>query len=139
MAEHTTPSSARPVRRALISVSDKTGIVEFARELAARGVALLSTGGTFRLLSEHGIPVTEVSQHTGFPEIMDGRVKTLQPKIHGGILARRGDPDHLAAMAAHDIAAAQGVHANLAATTGRVSLTTMDQHALNIFAGGRAD
>ncbi|AOV98278.1 bifunctional phosphoribosylaminoimidazolecarboxamide formyltransferase/IMP cyclohydrolase [Edwardsiella hoshinae] len=80
---------SRPVRRALLSVSDKTGIVEFARALHQRGVELLSTGGTARLLSEAGLPVIEVSDYTGFPEMMDGRVKTLHPKIHGGILGRR--------------------------------------------------
>jgi phosphoribosylaminoimidazolecarboxamide formyltransferase / IMP cyclohydrolase len=79
-----------PVRRALLSVSDKTGIVEFARELRERGIELLSTGGTARLLTSHGIPVKEVAEHTGFPEIMGGRVKTLHPKIHGGLLGRRG-------------------------------------------------
>ncbi|MEQ1438707.1 bifunctional phosphoribosylaminoimidazolecarboxamide formyltransferase/IMP cyclohydrolase [Fontimonas sp. SYSU GA230001] len=78
-----------PVRRALLSVSDKSGIVEFARELSRRGVALLSTGGTYKLLRESGLDATEVSAHTGFPEIMDGRVKTLHPKIHGGLLGRR--------------------------------------------------
>ncbi|MFY9316844.1 MAG: bifunctional phosphoribosylaminoimidazolecarboxamide formyltransferase/IMP cyclohydrolase [Burkholderiales bacterium] len=84
------------VRRALISVSDKTGVVEFARALAALGVQLLSTGGTARLLEKEGVPVTEVSAHTGFPEMLDGRVKTLHPKIHGGILARRDSREHLA-------------------------------------------
>ena len=78
------------LRRALISVSDKTGVVELARTLAERGVSILSTGGTARLLTEQGITVTEVSKHTGFPEIMDGRVKTLHPRIHGGLLGRRG-------------------------------------------------
>ncbi len=82
-----------PVRRALLSVSDKTGIVEFARELRERGIELLSTGGTAKLLAAHGIPVREVAEHTGFPEIMDGRVKTLHPKIHGGLLGRRGIDD----------------------------------------------
>ena len=82
-----------PVRRALISVSDKTGIVDFGRSLTERGVELLSTGGTFRLLRENNVPVTEVSDYTGFPEMMDGRVKTLHPKIHGGILGRRGTDD----------------------------------------------
>ena len=72
------------LRRALISVSDKTGVVELARALEQRGVAILSTGGTARLLAEQGVTVTEVSKHTGFPEIMDGRVKTLHPRIHGG-------------------------------------------------------
>jgi phosphoribosylaminoimidazolecarboxamide formyltransferase/IMP cyclohydrolase len=90
-----------PVRRALISVSDKSGIVDFGRALTQRGVELLSTGGTFRLLQEHGVPVTEVSDYTGFPEMMDGRVKTLHPKIHGGILGRRGTDE--AIMSEHGI------------------------------------
>ncbi|MCE0555652.1 bifunctional phosphoribosylaminoimidazolecarboxamide formyltransferase/IMP cyclohydrolase [Motilimonas sp. E26] len=81
---------ARPIKRALISVSDKTGIVDFARELAEKGVEILSTGGTFKLLADNGIKVIEASDYTGHPEIMDGRVKTLHPKIHGGILGRRG-------------------------------------------------
>lgn len=92
----------RPIRRALLSVSDKTGIVDFARELARRGVEILSTGGTAKLLSDSGITVTEVSSHTGFPEIMAGRVKTLHPKVHGGLLGRRGIDD--AVMAEHGIA-----------------------------------
>lgn len=83
-------SSALPIRRALISVSDKTGIVEFAKSLVSRGVEILSTGGTFKLLKENNIKAIEVSDYTGFPEMMDGRVKTLHPKIHGGILGRRG-------------------------------------------------
>ena len=81
------------VRRALISVSDKTGVIELAQALLARNVEILSTGGTARLLAEQGITVKEVSQHTGFPEIMDGRVKTLHPLIHGGLLGRRGQDD----------------------------------------------
>ena len=85
----------RPVRRALLSVSDKAGIVEFARALSQRGVDLLSTGGTARLLADAGLPVTEVSDYTGFPEMMDGRVKTLHPKVHGGILGRRGQDDDI--------------------------------------------
>ncbi|MFC1589092.1 bifunctional phosphoribosylaminoimidazolecarboxamide formyltransferase/IMP cyclohydrolase [Pseudomonadota bacterium] len=88
-----TESNQRPVRRALISVSDKAGIVEFAKALHEQGVEILSTGGTAKLLMDKFIPVKEVSQHTGFPEIMDGRVKTLHPKIHGGILGRRGIDD----------------------------------------------
>lgn len=80
----------RPIKRALLSVSDKTGIVDFARSLAQKSVDILSTGGTAKLLAENGIKVTEVSEYTGHPEIMDGRVKTLHPKVHGGILARRG-------------------------------------------------
>jgi phosphoribosylaminoimidazolecarboxamide formyltransferase / IMP cyclohydrolase len=91
------------VRQALISVSDKVGVVDFARALAAAGVALLSTGGTARLLQQSGIPVTEVSEYTGFPEMLDGRVKTLHPKVHGGILARRDLPEHMKAIEAHGI------------------------------------
>ncbi|XKE44078.1 bifunctional phosphoribosylaminoimidazolecarboxamide formyltransferase/IMP cyclohydrolase [Halomonas organivorans] len=120
-------STTTPVRRALISVSDKTGIVDFARGLSDRGVELLSTGGTFRLLQEHGIPVGEVSEHTGFPEIMDGRVKTLHPKIHGGILGRRGQDD--AVMAEHDIAPIDMVVVNLypfSATVARPDCTLED-------------
>ena len=88
---------------ALISVSDKTGIVDFAQALHALGVRLLSTGGTARLLLDAGLPVTEVAEHTGFPEMLDGRVKTLHPRIHGGLLARRDVPAHMAALAEHGI------------------------------------
>ncbi|MBP6157259.1 MAG: bifunctional phosphoribosylaminoimidazolecarboxamide formyltransferase/IMP cyclohydrolase [Polaromonas sp.] len=88
---------------ALISVSDKTGILEFSRELHALGIKLLSTGGTAKLLADNGLPVTEVADHTGFPEMLDGRVKTLHPKIHGGLLARRDLPEHMAAIKAHGI------------------------------------
>ena len=91
-----------PIRRALLSVSDKAGVVELARALAVHGVELLSTGGTARLLSEAGIPVREVASYTGFPEIMAGRVKTLHPRIHGGLLGRRGIDD--AVMQEHGIA-----------------------------------
>ncbi|XQW84733.1 bifunctional phosphoribosylaminoimidazolecarboxamide formyltransferase/IMP cyclohydrolase [Thalassotalea piscium] len=101
----------RPIKRALLSVSDKTGIVDFARSLAQNGVDILSTGGTAKLLAENGIKVTEVSEHTGHPEIMDGRVKTLHPKIHGGILARRGTDE--AVMQAHNIDAIDMVVVNL--------------------------
>jgi len=86
------------IKQALISVSDKTGVVEFARSLAGSGVALISTGGTARHLRDAGLKVTEVADHTGFPEMLDGRVKTLHPKVHGGILARRDVPGHLAAL-----------------------------------------
>ncbi|MCK5917382.1 MAG: bifunctional phosphoribosylaminoimidazolecarboxamide formyltransferase/IMP cyclohydrolase, partial [Cocleimonas sp.] len=97
MSQSTNP----PIARALISVSDKTGVLEFAQKLHARGIEILSTGGTAKMLLEYDIPVTEVSDYTGFPEMMDGRVKTLHPKIHGGILARRGTDD--AVMEQHDI------------------------------------
>ena len=89
--------------RALISVSDKTGIVDLARSLHALGVGLISTGGTAKLLAEQGLPVTEVAEVTGFPEMLDGRVKTLHPKVHGGLLARRDLPEHMAALQAHGI------------------------------------
>ena len=92
------------VRRALVSVHDKTGIVELAQALSALGVEILSTGGTAKLLREAGVRVVDVSDATGFPEMLDGRVKTLHPKIHGGILARRDVPEHLAALAKHGIA-----------------------------------
>ncbi len=101
------------IGRALLSVSDKTGLIELAEALAARGVELLSTGGTARALSAAGLTVREVSAHTGFPEVMDGRVKTLHPLIHGGILARRDRDDDRAAMAEHGIAPIDLVVANL--------------------------
>ncbi len=91
------------VTQALLSVSDKTGVVEFARELSALGVNLLSTGGTAKSLRDAGLPVTDVSDYTGFPEMLDGRVKTLHPKVHGGILARRDLPEHLAKLDEHAI------------------------------------
>ncbi len=93
-----------PIRRALLSVSDKTGLLDLARALAAHGAEILSTGGSARVLREAGIAVKDVAEHSGFPEILDGRVKTLVPQIHGGILGRRDDPAHLAQMAAHGIA-----------------------------------
>ncbi|WP_370981265.1 bifunctional phosphoribosylaminoimidazolecarboxamide formyltransferase/IMP cyclohydrolase [Agaribacterium sp. ZY112] len=99
------------INRALISVSDKSGIVEFAQALSAQGVEILSTGGTYRLLKDNSIAVTEVSDYTGFPEMMDGRVKTLHPKVHGGILGRRGQDD--AIMAEHGINAIDMVVVNL--------------------------
>ncbi|MXP64679.1 bifunctional phosphoribosylaminoimidazolecarboxamide formyltransferase/IMP cyclohydrolase [Roseomonas sp. M0104] len=92
------------LRRALISVHDKTGLLDFARFLAGQGVEILSTGGTARMLREGGITVVDVSDHTGFPEILDGRVKTLVPQIHGGLLGRRADPEHVAQMEQHRIA-----------------------------------
>lgn len=102
-----------PIRRALISVSDKTGLVEFARALAARGVEILSTGGSAKAIRDAGVAVTDVSAHTGFPEILDGRVKTLVPQIHGGILGRRDLPEHLAQMQQHGIAPIDLVAVNL--------------------------
>lgn len=101
------------VKRALISVSDKTGVVELGKALAALGIDIISTGGTMRALREAGVPVTAVSDVTGFPEMMDGRVKTLNPKIHGAILAVRDNPEHVKAMKDHDITPIDLVVVNL--------------------------
>jgi len=98
-----TDSSPRKISRALISVSDKTGLIDFARALAGRGIALVSTGGTAKALAEAGFAVTDVAELTGFPEMMDGRVKTLHPKVHGGLLAIRDNREHANAMTAHGI------------------------------------
>ena len=127
-----------PVRRALLSVSDKTGIVELARELKERGIEVLSTGGTAKLLVSHGITVKEVAEHTGFPEIMGGRVKTLHPKIHGGLLGRRGLDE--AVMRAHDIEPIDLLAVNLypfAATVARADCS-YDDAVDNIDIGGPA-
>jgi phosphoribosylaminoimidazolecarboxamide formyltransferase/IMP cyclohydrolase len=101
------------VKQALISVSDKNGVVDFARTLAGLGYRLLSTGGTAQILASAGLDVTEVATYTGFPEILDGRVKTLNPRIHAGLLARRGDPAHMAALAQHGIDAIDILAVNL--------------------------
>src|SRR5580693_3190081 len=93
----------RRVSRALISVSDKTGVVDFARALAGHGIELVSTGGTRKALSDAGLTVLDVADLTGFPEMMDGRVKTLHPAVHGGLLAIRNNAEHVAAMGAHGI------------------------------------
>ena len=106
-------STERPIRRALISVSDKSGLEPFARFLSERKVEILSTGGSAKALRDAGIPVVDVSKHTGFPEIMDGRVKTLHPKIHGGILSRRDLADHVSAQKTHGIADIDLVVSNL--------------------------
>ena len=127
-----------PVRRALLSVSDKTGIVEFARELKERGIELLSTGGTAKLLIRHGVAVNEVADHTGFPEIMGGRVKTLHPKIHGGLLGRRGMDEEV--MREHGIEPIDLLAVNLypfAATVARADCT-YDDAVENIDIGGPA-
>jgi len=125
---------------ALISVSDKTGIVEFAHALHALGIHLISTGGTARLLAEQGLPVTEVAELTGFPEMLDGRVKTLHPKVHGGLLARRDLPEHMAALKAHGIAVIDLLVVNLypfEATVAKVGCTLEDAIE-NIDIGGPA-
>src|ERR1700683_3196745 len=106
------PSSSR-IQRALLSVTDKTGLVDFARKLPVPGVELVSTGGTAKLLRESGVNVKDISELTGFPEMLDGRVKTLHPKVHGGILHRREDPKHVAAINEHGIAPIDMVVVNL--------------------------
>ena len=101
------------IKRALLSVSDKTGIVELGKFLSNKGVEIISTGGTMKALRDAGVPVTYVSDVTGFPEIMDGRVKTLNPKIHGAILAVRSNPEHMQALADHNITPIDLVVVNL--------------------------
>ena len=101
------------IKRALLSVSDKTGIVELGKFLSNKGVEIISTGGTMKALRDAGVPVTYVSDVTGFPEIMDGRVKTLNPKFHGAILAVRSNPEHMQALAEHNITPIDLVVVNL--------------------------
>jgi phosphoribosylaminoimidazolecarboxamide formyltransferase/IMP cyclohydrolase len=128
------------VRQALLSVSDKSGLLELARALHGLGVRLLSTGGTARLLAQAGLPVTEVSEHTGFPEMLDGRVKTLHPKIHGGLLGRRDLAAHREAMAAHEISPIDLLVVNLypfEATVARPGCT-LEEAIENIDIGGPA-
>ncbi len=129
----------RRASRALISVSDKSGLVEFARALAGRGIELVSTGGTRKALSDAGLRIRDVSELTGFPEMMDGRVKTLHPKVHGGLLAIRANKDHAAAMQAHGIAAIDLLVVNLypfeATVAGNADFTTCIE---NIDIGGPA-
>ncbi len=128
------------VKRALLSVSDKDGIVDFARALAARGIELLSTGGTAKLLAQAGLAVIEVSDYTGFPEMLDGRVKTLHPKVHGGLLARRDLPEHMTALAAHGIGTIDLLVVNLYPFQRTVAdpACTLDDAIENIDIGGPA-
>jgi len=128
------------IRQALLSVSDKTGVLEFAQGLAAQGVKLLSTGGTAKLLRDAGIKVTEIGDYTGFPEMLDGRVKTLHPKVHGGILARRDLAEHMATLSQHGIPTIDLVCVNLypfAATIAKTGVTLEDAIE-NIDIGGPA-
>ncbi len=128
------------IKQALISVSDKTGVLEFAQGLAAQGVNLLSTGGTAKMLRDAGLTVTEIGDYTGFPEMLDGRVKTLHPKVHGGILARRDLPEHLETIKAHGIPMIDLVCVNLypfAATIAKAGVTLEDAIE-NIDIGGPA-
>ncbi len=126
--------------KALISVSDKTGVLEFAQGLHALGVQLLSTGGTAKLLADAGLPVTEVADHTGFPEMLDGRVKTLHPKIHGGLLARRDLPAHMASLKEHGIATIDLLVVNLYPFEATVAKPgcTLEDAIENIDIGGPA-
>src|SRR5690606_30862948 len=101
------------IQRALLSVSDKIGLVAFAQSIAAAGVELISTGGTAKVLREAGLAVKDISEHTGFPEMLDGRVKTLHPKIHGGLLHLRDNPEHVATVKEHGIAPIDLVVVNL--------------------------
>jgi len=128
------------IRQALISLSDKRGALEFARGLAAQGIALLSTGGTAKLLREAGLAVTEIGDYTGFPEMLDGRVKTLHPKVHGGILARRDLPEHLATIAQHGIPAIDLVCVNLYPFRETIAKpdVTLEEAIENIDIGGPA-
>ena len=128
------------IRRALVSVSDKTGIADFAKVLASQGIEILSTGGTARLLEQSRIAVTEVASYTGFPEMMDGRVKTLHPRVHGGILARRDREEDLAAMRDHDIPPIDMVVVNLYPFARAVARPgcTMEEAIENIDIGGPA-
>ena len=125
---------------ALISVSDKTGVLDFVRELHALGCKLLSTGGTAKLLSDAGLPVTEVADHTGFPEMLDGRVKTLHPKVHGGLLARRDVPEHMAALQQHSITLIDILVVNLYPFEATVAKPgcTLEEAIENIDIGGPA-
>ncbi|MDO9278267.1 MAG: bifunctional phosphoribosylaminoimidazolecarboxamide formyltransferase/IMP cyclohydrolase [Polaromonas sp.] len=125
---------------ALISVSDKTGVVEFAKSLHALGIKLLSTGGTAKLLADQGLPVTEVAELTGFPEMLDGRVKTLHPKVHGGLLARRDVPEHMAALKAHGISTIDLLVVNLYPFEATVAKPgcTLEDAIENIDIGGPA-
>ena len=128
------------IRRALLSVSDKVGIVDFARALHELGVNLMSTGGTATALRDAGLPVVEVSEHTGFPEMLDGRVKTLHPRIHGGLLARRDLPEHIQAMEEHEIVPIDLVAVNLYPFRETIAKPgcTLDDAIENIDIGGPA-
>ena len=127
------------IQRALLSVSDKTGLIEFARALSQAGVELLSTGGTAKAIRDAGLPVMDVSDYTGFPEMLDGRVKTLHPKVHGGILGRRDLPEHVATMNAHGIGNIDLVCVNLYPFRETVAKPhTLDDAIENIDIGGPA-
>ena len=129
-----------PIKHALLSVSDKTGVLAFAQELSALGIELISTGGTAKLLKEGGLVVTEISDHTGFPEMLDGRVKTLHPMVHGGLLARRDVAEHMTKLKEHDITAIDLVVVNLYPFEATISRSdvTFEEAIENIDIGGPA-
>ncbi|MBW1729425.1 MAG: IMP cyclohydrolase [Deltaproteobacteria bacterium] len=126
------------IQRAIISVTDKSGIVEFAKALEGLGVEILSTGGTARVLRDAGVSVKDISEYTGFPEMMDGRVKTLHPKVHGGLLGLRDNPDHVKAMETHGIQPIDMVVVNLYQFEKAVEKegVTLDEAIENIDIGG---
>jgi phosphoribosylaminoimidazolecarboxamide formyltransferase / IMP cyclohydrolase len=126
------------IKRALISVSDKTGVVDFAKELSSMGIEVLSTGGTAKTLRDAGVPVIEVSDYTGFPEMMDGRLKTLHPKIHGGLLSRRSNPKDMEEIKKHGIGTIDLVAVNLYPFEKTISKpeVTFDEAIENIDIGG---
>jgi phosphoribosylaminoimidazolecarboxamide formyltransferase/IMP cyclohydrolase len=126
------------IQRGIISVTDKSGVVDFARSLAGFGVQILSTGGTARALREGGVAVTDISEHTGFPEILDGRVKTLHPRVHGGLLGLRDNPDHVETMKAQGIEPIDLVVVNLYQFEKTVAKegVTLEEAVENIDIGG---
>ena len=126
------------IQRALISVSDKTGLVDFARALVDMGIEIISTGGTAKLLQKESIATTEISAYTGFPEMMDGRVKTLHPKVHGGLLHLRDNPEHVAQCEAHGIKPIDLVVVNLYPFEETIAKpnVTLDEAIENIDIGG---
>ncbi len=126
------------IRKAIISVTDKEGIVDFGKSLSSMGVEILSTGGTAKVLREGGVSVTDISDYTGFPEMMDGRVKTLHPKVHGGLLGLRDNPDHVNMMKIHGITPIDMVVVNLYQFEKTVSKAdvTLEEAIENIDIGG---
>jgi len=128
----------KKIERAIVSVTDKTGVVDFAKSLTPFGVQILSTGGTARTLRDGGVPVTDISEYTGFPEMMDGRIKTLHPKVHGGLLGIRDNPEHVNMMKAHGILTIDLVVVNLYQFEKTVSRegVTLEEAIENIDIGG---
>jgi len=130
----------RKIEKAIISVTDKTGVVDFARSISGFGVHILSTGGTARVMRDGGISVTDISDYTGFPEMLDGRVKTLHPKVHGGLLGMRDNPEHVKTMAEHGIESIDMLVVNLYQFEKTVAKegVTLDEAIENIDIGGPA-